>query len=101
MKTQPRKIIKIFSGETETESDCLKGLHPVAQARYAVKATNQLLYETDPSKFTVEFHSNQPDFVSTIYYHSRRHYVTCELYLNGKKVDIDTIFNDFNRAFEI
>jgi hypothetical protein len=95
---------RIFCGETIKQWEILNGLHPVQQVEFAKKQIELMRnireLEFDSEK-VMDLYSNQPDFVSMIYYGAEKYNILCEIYLNGKLSTLDEVFGDWNRSYDI
>ena len=95
---------RIFCGETIKQWEVLNGLHPIQQFEFAKKQIETMRYvknlEFDSEKI-MDLYSNQPDFVSTIYYGSEKYNIPCEIYLNSELSTLDDVFKDWNRFYDM
>ena len=88
------KKVTVFCGESIQEK-CGKQLHPVAEVQNA----NTLVCS---NKNEVAY-SNNSDFISAVKYIGKKQDIETEFFLNGKSCgdDIDSIFDDLNRALDM
>ena len=97
-------LLKIYCGETIKQWELLNGLHPVKQFEIAKQQIQTLLYvkklEFESEKI-IHINSNQPDFVSTLYYMAEKYKIPCEIYLNEKLSTLDEVFRDWNRFYDL
>ena len=85
-------LIRVYCGES-IEDKCRHQLHPLSEVKKAkeIMSLNK----------SIDCYSNSPDFVSAIKYIAEKNDVNVEFFLNGKSVgvDIEPIFEDFNKSF--
>ncbi len=92
--------INVYCGESiEDSPDIGTETHPVSQVKNALRLIN----ETRSLKKTSSAKSNSPDFVYTIKHICEFKGIAVEFFLNGESQgnDIERIFEDFNRAFDL
>lgn len=85
------KTIKIYTGKT-IENKCGKQLHPISEVENAIK----LLKETE----NIEVYSNSTDFCMAMKY-CRPDECSFQIFLNGKEVDMERVFNEFNKSYDL
>lgn len=90
-----RKIL-VYCGESiDTADNTRKQLHPLNEVKEALKYINA----------TDNFHicSNSPDFVMAMKNICEKNKIEVEFFLNGVSQgnDIERIFEDFNRAYNL
>lgn len=88
------KKVKVYCGES-IEDKCGKCMHPVNRVKYA----NEIILSNKDE----EINTNDPDIVMAIKYIGLKHKVNVEFFLNGisQGDNIELIFEDFNRSFDI
>ena len=91
------KKLKIYCGIT-IEDKCNIQRHPLTEVQNAEILVSNL---KDNSEEIV--YSNSPDFVSMIKYLSPKYNIETEFFLDGISTgdDIDDIFGDFNKAYDL
>lgn len=85
-------MIKIYCGES-IEDKAFPIQHPLKN----VEAAIAIVDKGEP----LTIYSNSPEFVQTAYHYANQNDVDIELYLNGEPSDLETIFDDFNRCFDL
>ena len=87
-------FIRVFCG-ISIEDKCRNQLHPLNEVIHAQKSLSL--------NKSMDFHSNSPDFVSAIKYLCQENNIKCEFFLNGESTgdDIEPIFENFNKAFDL
>lgn len=100
-------MINIYSGDEEYLKknylyiyNCCKNLGLKSPNELVTLAQSLVIRAIENTDETVEFVSNQPDFVSAVAYGFKLHGLPYQLWLNGKKSDIETVFAFFNEAFD-
>jgi len=98
MKNRPK--INIYCGES-IESSPENGIeiHPISQVKNALRMVEKSI----KLKQNSTAYSNNPDFVSAIKYICELKEVEVEFFLNGESQgsDIEKIFEDFNRSYDL
>lgn len=95
---------KIYCGETIKQWELLNGMHPVQQFNFAKQQIELIKHIRDvksDSEKVITINSNQPDFVSTIYYGADKFNIPCEIYLNGELSTLDDVFKDWNKFYDL
>ena len=94
MKEEEKILIRVYSG-TSIEDKCDKQLHPLSEV---IKADNII-----KDGKSIDCYSNCPDFISSIRYLAEKTTIETEFFLDGVSHgnDIDAIFSDFNRSFDL
>lgn len=85
-------MITIHCGES-IEDKCFPISHPLLN----VKAAKDIIEKSEP----ITVYSNNPDFVQTAVHYGEQNGITVELFLNGKPSNIEEVFEDFNRCYEL
>lgn len=89
------KTINIYSGESLTNSPGGLKLHPYTQVVEAIA-----ILEDEDEKCDV--YTNSPDFISAVVHiGNAKGGVEVNLFLNGNPSNIEEVFNDFNRSYEL
>ena len=93
--------INVYCGETENNR-CSIGTHPVTQFNEAKRCIDVALLGNE-NDTPMSLFSNSPDFVSTIFYLAEDRKIPAEFFLNGESCgnDIETIFSDFNKFYDL
>jgi hypothetical protein len=88
------KTVTVYSG-ISIQSKCGEQLHPLNEVAKAIIILNT-------SKDEIAY-SNSPDFVSAIKYIGEKMGIKVQFYINGINCnsDIEPLFNDFNKAFDL
>jgi len=91
------KKLKIYCGVT-IEDLCDKQRHPLTEVINAEFLVRNLKDKSDGIAY-----SNSPDFVSTVKHLSYKYNIETEFFLDGISTgeDIDDIFEDFNKSYEL
>jgi len=92
--------INLYCGITVEKKVGLE-YHPVTQFNRAKEEIDITLMGNE--NYTIELFSNSPDFVSAIFYLAHDNDIIVELFLNGVSCgnDIEKIFEDFNRFYDL
>lgn len=85
-------MIKIYCGES-VDDKAFPIQHPLKNVQAAIDIVNK--------HDDITVYSNNPEFVQTAYHYAIQNDVDIELYLNGEPSDLETIFNDFNRCYDL
>lgn len=86
--------IKIFSGESCKLE--YSPSHPYLAVLSAKRIIDNIKYRDEAI-----FISNNPDYVSTLYYYGKSKGVKVELHLNGKSTTLEKLFKDWNRSLDL
>ena len=91
------KKLKIHCGVT-IEDECEKQRHPLTEVQNAEFIVRTMKDNSERIEY-----SNCPDFVSTIKSLSTKYNIDVEFFLNGISTgeDIEIIFEDFNKSYEL
>jgi hypothetical protein len=92
--------INVYCGESiESSHENGTEIHPINQVKNALRMVEKSI----KLKKNLAAYSNNPDFVSAIKYICELKEVEVQFFLNGKSQgsDIEKIFEDFNRAYDL
>lgn len=94
------KKIEVYSGESVLDEIC-NPYHPLLNVESAHRFVMNL--KASNCDGVLKLCSNSPDFVSAIYYLCEKENINAEFFLNGMSQgnNIEEIFNDFNRSYEL
>lgn len=98
MKNKPK--INIYCGESiESSPENGTEIHPISQVKNALRMVEKSI----KLKKDLTAYSNTPEFVSSIKYICELKEVEVEFFLNGESQgnDIEKIFEDFNKAYDL